>query len=95
MGSGGIAPRILELGTRWEWLALHSGRFTTRGRAPRYPLDTRLVGPRAGLDAVDKRNIPSPRRESNSRTPIIQPGDSPGVKRPGRGAHLKKAQGHL
>jgi hypothetical protein len=32
-----------------------------------------LVGPRAVLDAVVKRKIPSLRRESNSRTPIIQP----------------------
>jgi hypothetical protein len=30
------------------------------------------VGPRAGLDAVVKRKIPSPRRESNSRTSIVQ-----------------------
>jgi hypothetical protein len=29
------------------------------------------VGPRAVLDAVVKRKIPSPRRESNRRTPII------------------------
>jgi hypothetical protein len=31
------------------------------------------MGPRAVLDAVVKRNIPSPYRESNHRTPIIQP----------------------
>jgi hypothetical protein len=31
------------------------------------------VGPRAVLDAVVKRRIPSPRRESNPRTPIVQP----------------------
>jgi hypothetical protein len=31
------------------------------------------VGPRAVLDAVVNRKIPSPRRESNSRTPIVQP----------------------
>jgi hypothetical protein len=31
------------------------------------------VGPRAVLDAVVKRKIPSPRRESNSRTLIVQP----------------------
>jgi hypothetical protein len=30
------------------------------------------VGSRAVLDAV-KRKIPSPRRESNPRTPIVQP----------------------
>jgi hypothetical protein len=31
------------------------------------------MGPRAVLDAVVKRKIPSPRRESNPRTPIAQP----------------------
>jgi hypothetical protein len=31
------------------------------------------VGPRAGLNAVVKRKIPSPRRESNPRTSIVQP----------------------
>jgi hypothetical protein len=31
------------------------------------------VGLRAILDAVVKRKIPSPRRESNPRTPIVQP----------------------
>jgi hypothetical protein len=31
------------------------------------------VGPRAVLDAVVKRKIPSPRRESKPKTPIIQP----------------------
>jgi hypothetical protein len=31
------------------------------------------VGTRAVLDTVVKRKIPSPRRESNPRTPIVQP----------------------
>jgi hypothetical protein len=31
------------------------------------------VGPRAVLDAVVKRKIPSPRRESNRGTPTVQP----------------------
>jgi hypothetical protein len=31
------------------------------------------MGPRAVLEAVVKRKIPSPRRESNPRTPIVQP----------------------
>jgi hypothetical protein len=30
------------------------------------------VGPGAVLDAVVKRKIPSPRRETNPRTPIVQ-----------------------
>jgi len=32
------------------------------------------VSLRAVLDTVVKRKIPSPRRESNTRTPIFQPG---------------------
>jgi hypothetical protein len=30
------------------------------------------MGPRAVLDAVVKRKIPNPHRESNPRTPIVQ-----------------------
>jgi hypothetical protein len=37
------------------------------------PLIGGWVGPSAVLDAVVKRKIPSHRRESNPRTPIIQP----------------------
>jgi hypothetical protein len=36
-------------------------------------LDRRLVGLRAVLDAVVKRKIPSKHRESNPRTPVVQP----------------------
>jgi hypothetical protein len=31
------------------------------------------MGPRTVLDTVVKRKFPSPRRESNRRTPIVQP----------------------
>jgi hypothetical protein len=47
---------------------LHApGRFTPRERAP----GTHWMG--AILDVVVKRKIPSPRRESNPRTPLDQP----------------------
>jgi len=36
-------------------------------------LHRRPGGPRAVLDAVVKRKIPSPHWESNSRAPIVQP----------------------
>jgi hypothetical protein len=36
-----------------------------QGKSPWYPLIGGRVGPRAVLDAVVKRKIPSPRRESN------------------------------
>jgi hypothetical protein len=56
-----------------EWSASRPGRFTPRERAP----DTHWIGgwvvPRAVLDTVVKKKIPSPRRESNPRTQIGQP----------------------
>jgi hypothetical protein len=56
-----------------EWSASRLGRFTPRERSP----GTRWIGgwlnPRPVPDAVVKRKIPSPRRESNRITQIVQP----------------------
>jgi len=43
-----MAPRILDLGTRWYWVV----SFTTRplypqGKSPWYPIDRRLGGPQS------------------------------------------------
>jgi hypothetical protein len=63
-GSGGIAPRILDLGTRWgEWSASGPGRFTPSERASGTHW-LGWVGPRAVLDTMVKRKIPSPRRDN-------------------------------
>jgi hypothetical protein len=56
-----------------EWSASRSGNFTPRERAPGTLWIGDWVGPRAVLDAVVKRKIPIPRRESNPRTPLVQP----------------------
>jgi hypothetical protein len=56
-----------------EWSASRSGRFTPRERVPGTHWIGGWVGSRAVLDAVMKRKIPSPRRESNPRSPIVQP----------------------
>jgi hypothetical protein len=56
-----------------EWSASRPGRFTPRERAPGTHWIGGWVGPRAVVDAMVKRKIPSPRRESNPRTPIVQP----------------------
>jgi hypothetical protein len=56
-----------------EWSASRPGRFTPRERAPVTHWIGGWVGPRAVLDAVVKRKIPSPHRESNPRIPIVQP----------------------
>jgi hypothetical protein len=56
-----------------EWSASCPGRFTRRERTSGVHWIGGWVGPKAVLYALVKRKIPSPRRESNPRTPIIQP----------------------
>jgi hypothetical protein len=53
-----------------EWSASRPGHFTSRERAPGTHWLGGWVGPRAVLDAVVKRKIPSPGRESN---PVVHP----------------------
>jgi hypothetical protein len=74
-GSGGIAPlnSLASALNGDEWLASRPGRFTPKERAPGIHWIGGWVCPRAVLDAVVKRKIPSTRRESNPRTPIVQP----------------------
>jgi hypothetical protein len=55
-----------------EWSGSRPDRFTPRERAPGTHWIGGWVGPRAVLDTVVKRKIPSPCQESN-RTPIVQP----------------------
>jgi hypothetical protein len=63
-----MAPRILDLGTGWRWSVSRPGRFTPRERAPGAHWIGDWVGPRASSDAVMKRKVPNPRRDSNPRT---------------------------
>jgi hypothetical protein len=67
-GSGSIASRIRDQ-HGGEWSASRPGRFTARERAPGIPRIIGWVGLTADLDMVVKKNIPSPRRESNPKTP--------------------------
>jgi hypothetical protein len=57
-----------------EWSASRPSLFTPRERALGTHWIGGWVGPRAVLDiAVVKRKIPSPRLESKTITPIVQP----------------------
>jgi len=51
-----------------EWSTSRPDQFTPYGKSPCCQLDRRMGGPRAGLGAVVKRKIPSPRRDSNCRS---------------------------
>jgi hypothetical protein len=69
-GSGGIALTFLTsalVGS--EWYDSGSGRFTLGEIPPLYPEDRRLVGPRVGLDAVEKRKLALPRIETRPSSP--------------------------
>jgi hypothetical protein len=56
-----------------DWSASRPSRFTSRERAPGTHWIGGWVVPRAVLDAVVKRKIPNPPRESNPSDPIVQP----------------------
>jgi hypothetical protein len=56
-----------------EWSASRRGHFPPEERAPGNHWIGGWVSPRTGLDTVEKRIIPSPRRESNPDHPIVHP----------------------
>jgi len=67
-GSKVIAPRILDLGSRWRRVvSFTSGRLTPSERTPGTHWIGGWVGPRAGLDTVSKRNISA---SAANRTPM-------------------------
>jgi hypothetical protein len=73
-GSGGIDSSTHSLTSALdggEWSNSRPGRFTPKERAAGTHWTGGWVDHRAVLYAV-KRKIPSPRRESNPRTPIVQ-----------------------
>jgi hypothetical protein len=62
-GSGGIAPHILDLGTRWRWVFSFTARpLYLQGKSPWYPWDRRLGGPqrRSGRGGEEKNSQPPP-----------------------------------
>jgi len=72
-GSGGIAPRIPDLGNRWGWEVSFTPRlFYSHGKNPWYPLDRRLGEPqsRSGRGGEDKNSQPLPGLEPRSSSPI-------------------------
>jgi hypothetical protein len=62
LGSGGIAPNILYLGTRWSWVSFTPRPPYPQGKSPWYPLDRRLGWPqsRSGRGGEEKNSQPLP-----------------------------------
>jgi hypothetical protein len=68
-GSGGTAPRIFKLSTRWKWVFSFTAQtLGPLGRTARFMLDTRL-GER-GAEVGRKKNFPAPNR---NQTSVVQP----------------------
>jgi hypothetical protein len=66
MGEYMYSSTTLNLSTRWRFVvSFTSLPLYPRRKIPRYPLNRRLVGPKAGLDAVEMRQISCPYREAN------------------------------
>jgi len=74
-GSGGIAPihSLTSALDGGEWSASCPGHFTPRERDPGTHWIGGWVGPRASLDMVLKRKIPSPCQALNPNHLVIQP----------------------
>jgi hypothetical protein len=74
-GSGGIAPRILDLGTRWRWVANFTSRpLYPQGKSPCYPLHRRLGSfqNRSGHGGEEKNPQPLPGLEPPTFQPVAQ-----------------------
>jgi hypothetical protein len=56
MGSGDVAPRILDLGTRWRGVVSFTPRpLYLQGKSPWYPLSRRLGGPQGRSERSGRR----------------------------------------
>jgi hypothetical protein len=75
LGNGGIAPRILDLGTRGRWMVSFTPRpLYPQGKSPWYPLYRRLGGPQSRTRRGDEeKKFPTP---AGTRTPYL-PARSP------------------
>jgi hypothetical protein len=68
IGSGGIAPRILDIGTRWRWVVSFTLRpLYPQEKIPWYSLDRSLDGPQSRSEhGGEEKEFPAP---AGTRTP--------------------------
>jgi hypothetical protein len=73
-GNEGIAPRILDLRTRWRWVVNFTPQLLyPQGKSPWYPLDRRLGGPqsRFGRCGEERNSQPLPGLEAPACRPAL------------------------
>jgi hypothetical protein len=70
-GSGGIAPRIINLDNSTGAVSFTHRPLYPQGKSRWYPLDRKLGGPQSRSGHGGEEKIPSPRRESNPTTPVV------------------------
>ena len=63
-GRRGIAPLILNIGTKWKSSTSRPGRFTT-GKQPQYSLNRTLDGHQRPFGLLEKRKVSLPCRDTN------------------------------
>jgi hypothetical protein len=73
-GYESIAPRILDLGTRWRLVSFTTRPLYPQGKSSCYPLDRRLGGPqsRSGHGGEEKNPQPLPELEPLIIQPVAQ-----------------------
>jgi hypothetical protein len=65
---------FFDLCTWWRWVVSFTPRpIYSQGKSPCNPLNRRLGGPQSRSGRGDEEKNSQPLRESNPRTPIIQP----------------------
>jgi len=64
--SGGIAPCILKLSTRWSELY-------PWGKSPQYPMDRRLDGPQSWSGHSGEKKFPAPARNQTLESQLSSP----------------------
>jgi hypothetical protein len=66
----GVAPRILNLGTKYRWMLIsRPSRFIPWGKSPRYLMDRKLDWPQICSGRGGEETLPLPGIEPRSSSP--------------------------